>query len=104
MYIGDYFGEIAILYNCKRSTVVQAKHYTILGAISKEKMDGLFKEFPFFKHKLVQRTNRYDDNLKLFLECSLKTIDYFKSVPDETITKIIYSVEFAKFDKGSKIF
>ena len=64
----------------------------------------MFKEFPFFKQKLKERIIRYDDNLKLFLECSLKTIDYLKNIPNETITEIIFSIEFAKFDKGSKIF
>lgn len=38
------------------------------------------------------------------MECSLKTIDYLKNIPDEAIVKIIFGLEFAKFDKGSKIF
>lgn len=104
LYAGDYFGEIAIIYDCKRSTVVQSIHYSILGKISKDKLEVLFKEFPFFKQKLKERINTYDDDLKLFLECALKTIDYMQGVPDETITEIIFSVEYAKFDKGSKIF
>ena len=40
----------------------------------------------------------------MFLECALKTIDYLSDVPDETITKIIYSLTFTKFEKGTKIF
>jgi len=64
----------------------------------------LFILFPFFKDEIIKRTIRYDDNQKLFLECALKTIDYLNDVPDETITKIIYSLTFAKFEKGSKIF
>lgn len=64
----------------------------------------MFKTFEFFKEEIIKRTIRYDDNQKLFLECALKTIDYLSDVPDETITKIIYSLTFTKFEKGTKIF
>lgn len=53
---------------------------------------------------MIKRTISYDDDLKIFLESALKTIDYLQGVPDETINKIIFSMTFAKFDKGSKIF
>jgi CRP-like cAMP-binding protein len=64
----------------------------------------LFNKYPFFKDELVKRTIRYDDDLKIFLESALKTIEYFDKVPDETINQVIFSMSFAKFDKGSKIF
>lgn len=53
---------------------------------------------------MINRTIRYDDDLKIFLESALKTIDYLQEVPDETINKIVFSMTFAKFDKGAKIF
>lgn len=64
----------------------------------------LFGKYPFYKEELIKRTIRYDDDLKIFLESALKTIMYLDKVPDETINKIIFSMSFAKFDKGSKIF
>ena len=64
----------------------------------------LFNKYPFYKEELVKRTIRYDDDLKIFLESALKTIEYFDKVPDDTINQVIFSMSFAKFDKGSKIF
>ena len=64
----------------------------------------MFETYPFFREELVKRTIRYDDDLKIFIESALKTIEYLEKVPDDTINKIIFSMTFAKFDKGSKIF
>ena len=67
-------------------------------------MNNLFETYTFFREELVKRTIRYDDDLKIFIESALKTIEYLEKVPDDTINKIIFSMTFAKFDKGSKIF
>jgi signal-transduction protein with cAMP-binding, CBS, and nucleotidyltransferase domain len=75
-----------------------------LAKLHRSDLESLFADFPFFKEEIIKRTIRYDDNQKLFLECALKTIDYLSDVPDETITKIIYSLTFTKFEKGTKIF
>jgi CRP-like cAMP-binding protein len=104
LYPGDYFGEIAFLYDSKRSTSVTSTNYTTLGKIPKEDVTKLFESYPFFKQELIKRSISYDDDLKIFLESALKTIDYLQEVPDETINKIIFSMTFAKFDKGASIF
>ena len=104
LYPGDYFGEIAILYDSRRSTSVTSTNYTTLGMIAEKDVINLFEIYPFFQQELINRTIRYDDDLKIFLESALKTIDYLHGVPDDIINKIIFSMTFAKFDKGSKIF
>lgn len=66
LYPGDYFGEIAFLYDSKRSTSVTSTNYTTLGRISQGEVENLFDVFPFFREELVKRTIRYDDDLKIF--------------------------------------
>ena len=39
---GDYFGEIAFIYNSKRSTSVTSTNYTTLGKITKTEIDNIF--------------------------------------------------------------
>lgn len=40
---GDYFGEIAFIYNAKRSTSVTSGNYTTLGKINKSDIETLFQ-------------------------------------------------------------
>lgn len=49
LYPGDYFGEIAFLYDSKRSTSVTSTNYTTLGKIPEAEITKLFELYPFFK-------------------------------------------------------
>ena len=53
---------------------------------------------------MEKRAISYDDDWKIFIESALRTIEYLENVPDNTINKIIFSMSFVKFEKGSKIF
>jgi CRP-like cAMP-binding protein len=48
LYPGDYFGEIAILYDSRRSTSVTSTNYTTLGMIAEKDVINLFEIYPFF--------------------------------------------------------
>lgn len=100
---GEIFGEVAFLYNEKRTATVTSNNYCTLGKIPKDDVYEVLEMFPFVKTELLKRTCQYDDDVKMFLECALKTIPYLRDVPDDTINKLIYSMTFAKFDKGQKL-
>ena len=46
---GDYFGEVAFLYDCKRTATVKAKLYATVGTVSHEVFAEVLREFPDFK-------------------------------------------------------
>ena len=73
-------------------------NYTTFAQIHENDLKQLLLQYPFLREELVKRTISYDDDVKIFLECALRTVDYLKKVPDETINKIIFSMTFAKFD------
>lgn len=105
LYPGDYFGEIVyIIDEANRSASVMSTGYTTLSMINEKEVINLFKKFPFIKQELFKRSIKYDDDQKLFLEGVLKKIDYLKDAPSESLNKIVFSLTFAKFDSGSKIF
>ena len=100
---GEIFGEVAFLYNEKRTAMVTSNNYCTLGKIAKDDVYELFEMFPFVKADLLKRTCQYDDDVKMFLECALKAIPYLRDVPEETINRLVYSMTFAKFDKGQTL-
>ena len=49
---GDYFGEVAFMYNCKRTSTIKAKLYATLGGIDHITMNEMLRDFPDFKRHL----------------------------------------------------
>ena len=48
-------------------------------------MNDLMLAYPFFREQLTRRCIGYDDDLKIFLQSALQTIEYLKDVPESTI-------------------
>lgn len=76
IYPGDYFGEIAMIYRERRSTSVISSNYTTIGSISNANMTEIFLKYPELKTLMIERIKEYDDNLKIFFEKALTSIDY----------------------------
>jgi cAMP-dependent protein kinase regulator len=46
---GEIFGEVAFLYNSKRSATVTSNNYCTLGKLSRKHLNSLFDDFPFLR-------------------------------------------------------
>lgn len=104
LYPGDFFGEIAMIYRERRSTSVVSSNYTTLGKISTFKMNEAFAKFPDLKTFMIERIKEYDDNLKIFFERALCSIDYLQGVQSEVMNELIFSFIPVHYEKGSIIF
>jgi CRP-like cAMP-binding protein len=49
---GDYFGEIALIYGCKRSTTVHSTKYSTLAMLNKTHFKEILIEFPDLQSQL----------------------------------------------------
>lgn len=65
--IGDYFGEIALLYGCQRSATVISKKYSTLAMLSKANFKEIQTEYPEIVHCLKEGIYKYNDRVKKFL-------------------------------------
>ncbi|KAG5277568.1 hypothetical protein AALO_G00119100 [Alosa alosa] len=86
---GDVFGELAILYNCKRTASVRAATAVRLWSIQRQK----------YRTIMTNKSIRKREQLMGFL----KTAQTLKALNDLQLSKIIDSMEEVKFQKSEVI-
>ena len=73
------FGEVAVLYGCRRTATVKAEQYNECAYLTNEQFWDMMNSYQvlkkFFKKQIREN---YDDELRIFLVSCLREIDYFK--------------------------
>lgn len=82
---GEFFGEIALLYDCSRTATVIAENYGTLGVLEKEYFDKLATPYPELITSLKNQVSYYDDPITSFLRMRLTKIPYLQNAKTETI-------------------
>ena len=96
---GEYFGEIALIYGCKRTATVKSLKYSTLAKLKKSDYQDILIEFPDLKKQLMEHIFSYKDRVKMFIMESLKKVEYFKDIDDEALHDIIYNLKAQKYNK-----
>ena len=105
LFPGDHFGEVALLYKCKRTATVICNNYCTLGKMTETKLKDFLTKFPEgIEDRMRNMIYEYEDPLTLFLLESIDRIDYFQGVSERTKRDIVYSLNPVNFDKGALIF
>lgn len=65
--IGDYFGEIAMIYGCTRSATVVSRKYNTLAKLTKAMFKDIQTEYPEIVPCLKEGVYKYNDRMKKFL-------------------------------------
>ena len=74
---GDYFGEISLIYGCKRTATVVSTKYSTLAMLSYQHYKEILIEFPDLEKELKQQVYRYNDRMKRFMMKAMQRIEYF---------------------------
>jgi CRP-like cAMP-binding protein len=101
---GQHFGEISMLFQCKRSVSVYATHYITCASIDRPKFNELQTLYPTLNELLKQEVIKYKDPLKCFLEMRLNQVDFFKNLPKIVKNDFIFNMRQTTFDKGSYLY
>jgi CRP-like cAMP-binding protein len=80
---GQYFGEISLVYGCKRTAKVFAKKYCTLAMLTKEKFTEVTKQFPSLLEELQKGIYEYSDRMLRFIKRSIIRVPYFENLSDE---------------------
>lgn len=78
---GSMFGEVALLYNCKRTATVRSINYSIASRLSRANFDFVCSEFPEVVDKLKREFQSYNDPWRVFLRSVLRSVAYFTTMP-----------------------
>lgn len=100
---GHYFGEISLLYGCRRTATVYSRNYSTLGRISRESIMEIQSDNPAFMLKVKQRVLEYSDPNKTFLMQTLNKIEFLNGIDEEILTEILYSFRKTNYKGGSTI-
>ena len=93
-----------MIYGCPRTASVIANNYCTIAKLSKVHFDELChkntKLIPKFKEKIFH----YDDNVKLFLEKALDSVEYMKNASVEAKHEILFKFKKINFEKGGYLY
>lgn len=102
--MGSHFGEISMVFQCKRTASVVASNYITCASISRPKFYELNSVYPIINTLMRKQVEKYSDPLKCFMEMNLNNMDFFKSLPKLVKNDFIFSMKQCSFDKGEFIY
>lgn len=97
---GDHFGEISMIYKCRRSATVISQNYNTLAKLDEDQFKHLISEYPEYLRFLKGHLQKYKDPMKKFLIHTIQKLDYFQGISSEALHDIMYSLKPKYFEKG----
>lgn len=91
---GDHFGEIAMIYKCKRSATVYSSNYNTFARITKPRFREIVSEFPEYEVALKKNAIRsYRDKKIQFVLRMIKRVEYLAKHDDEVLFDLMFSLQ-----------
>lgn len=100
---GDHFGEISLIYKCKRSATVISTNYNTFAKLKESAFKEINSEFPEYETQLkmhiIKEYGDQKDPKISFLKRIIKKLPYLKNVDNEILYDIMFSLKSRNFDK-----
>ena len=77
---GDIFGEVALIYNWKRTATVKTSNYSMIGLLNKHYFNDLSTQYVGFLNKFKTKAKSYNDVSKNFIKALVKIIPFMKEL------------------------
>lgn len=104
--MGSYFGEVALLKNCKRTASVVSRNYSTCAELQKDDFDKILSRFPYVQKIMEDHLRHtYNDRWRKFIHRALRNVDYFDvGVSSLVINEIGYMLETISINKNDYLF
>ena len=90
---GHHFGEVAMIYKCKRTASVICRNYNTLALLAYKAYRELIAEYPEYEECLKEYIrDNYNDPKTTFLLNMVQRVDYLAGVSKEILFDIIFSL------------
>lgn len=104
LHVGEYFGELSLIYNIKRTASVHTVTYTSVAFLSEEDFVSIITSFTDTVRIFKKEANKYNDHWKHFVITSLMKVPYFKSCSERVLNELIYAMEYKVLDMNYELF
>jgi len=101
---GDHFGEISLIYGCRRTATVTSRNYSTLGKISKEVFLQIQSDNPGFIKHLKKYMNEYNDPNQKFISAAMRKVEFCKGISDIAFVEIMHNFEKTNYKTGYQLF
>ena len=98
---GSYFGEIALIYKCLRTSDIMAKNYVSLASIKKNQFLSLLGKVDNLQRMMVRQIQMYTYARKDFMYKVIRKIDFLKDITIKQFNEIYYGLERKYYEKGA---
>jgi hypothetical protein len=87
--MSDYFGEIALLHQCKRTCTVISRNYNTMGRITYDRFRMLLHEYPSLRKSMLKKIYKYCDPKIHFVIDIVKKVDFMSKLSQETMHYLV---------------
>jgi CRP-like cAMP-binding protein len=101
---GDHFGEISMIYKCRRTATVILRNYNTMAKLEEARFRELVGEFPEYMKHLRMHMQTYKDRMKKFMVQMAMRVPYITKVSADTMHDIIYSLKPKQYEKGTVLY
>ncbi|CAI2376015.1 unnamed protein product [Moneuplotes crassus] len=102
---GNYFGEVAIIKNCKRTATIKSQSFSTCSSLEYQAFLTFLEEYPILKTNFTERMKTsYNDHWRKFTRKCLRNVDYLKNgISDEILDEISFTLESCNLATGYQL-
>ena len=101
---GDHFGELALIYRCRRTASVVSRNYNTLARMTAHRFRELAAEYPEYESSLKEHIMaKYRDPRIQFQLAMLQHIDYLKNVELDILFEIMLNLKQRSYGVGETV-
>lgn len=104
LYPSDFFGEISLLTDARRTATVVTANFCTLAVLAKEKFREIIESFPSLRSGLLAYgVEKYTEDWKVSILAVLAEIPYFSTCSKSELTEVFYALKTERYEGNAQL-